>query len=158
MNNTITISWNELQQQIDLRNFYMGESAKRNDLNADTMQSCKDDDKLMLIIAQKACNELITAVAVRFPEITSLADTTSVTFGIETETAPATHLVAMLKQGIKDYLANEIGMHWLLTVRPDMAQTNISLRNSLYNNVQMTFAKIYNKQRIRRRPTDLAGI
>ena len=158
MKTSITITWEELRQQIDLKNFYMGESAKRNDLNADTMQSCKDDDKLMLMITQKACNELITAVAVRFPEITCQADMTNITFGFETAAAPSSHLIAMLKQGIKDFLANEVCMHWLLTVRPEMAQTNISLRSSLYNNVQLTLAKIYNKQRIRRRPTDLAGI
>ena len=34
MKNSITIKWNELQQQIDLRNFYMGESAKRKDIDA----------------------------------------------------------------------------------------------------------------------------
>ena len=69
MNNTITISWNELQQQIDLRNFYMGESVKRKDIDADTIQSSKDDEELMRMFAHSACNQLITAVAVRFPTI-----------------------------------------------------------------------------------------
>jgi hypothetical protein len=42
--------------------------------------------------------------------------------------------------------------------QPQMAQANISLRNSLYNNVQQLFAKLYNTQKTRRRSTDLAGI
>ena len=74
MNIEITIKWNDLRQQIDLKNFYMGESAKRNDINADTIQSTSDEDKLLLMFAQRACNELITAVAVRFPSIISRAN------------------------------------------------------------------------------------
>ena len=37
MKNTITIKRDELQQQIDLRNYYMGESAKRKDTDAATI-------------------------------------------------------------------------------------------------------------------------
>ena len=68
------------------------------------------------------------------------------------------HLLPMLKQAIMDYLVNEITMQWLLIRQPQMAQTNISLRNSLYGNVQHLFAKFYNSTKIRRRATDLAGI
>ena len=57
MKNTILIRWNELQQQIDLRNYYMGESAKRKDIDADTIQSSKDEKELLLMFAaqQGAC-------------------------------------------------------------------------------------------------------
>lgn len=158
MNTEITIKWSDLRQQIDLKNFYMGESAKRNDLNADTMQSSNDDDKLLLMFTQKACNELITAVALRFPSITSSVDTENINITFETIATPPPHLVPMLTQAISDYLVNEVNMYWLLTVKPEMAQTNISLRNSLYNNVQQMFVKIYNKQKFRRRSTNLAGI
>ena len=56
MRNTILIKRNELQQQIDLRNFYMGESAKRKDIDADTIQSSKDDEELLLMFADRAAN------------------------------------------------------------------------------------------------------
>ena len=158
MNIEIKIKWSELRRQIDLRNFYMGESAKRNDLNADTIQSCNDDDNLLLMYTQKACNELITAVALRFPSITSSADTEDISILFETETTPPTHLTPMLTQAISDYLVNEVNMQWLLTVKPEMAQTNISLRSFLYNNVQQIFAKFYNRPKLRRRSTNLAGI
>lgn len=158
MNFEIKIKWSDLRQQIDLRNFYMGESAKRNDINADTMQSSNDDEKLLLMFTQRACNELITAVAVRFPSITSNADTENITITFESETTPPQHLLTMLTQAISDYIVNDVNMHWLLTVKPEMAQTNISLRSVLYSNVQMMFAKIYNRQKLRRRSTNLAGI
>ena len=154
----INIEWSVLRQQINLRNFYMGESAKRNDLNADTIQSSKDDDSLLLMFTQKACNELITAVAARFPSITAQADGENISFTIKTETTPPSHIMPMLTQAITDYLVNEVNMHWMLTVKPEMAQTYISLRNGLYNNVQYILSKLYNKNRPRRRSTDLAGI
>ena len=71
MKNTILIKWNELQQQIDLKNYYMGESAKRKDIDADTIQSSKDEKELLLMFAAQAANGLVTAVALRFPYIAS---------------------------------------------------------------------------------------
>ena len=64
----------------------------------------------------------------------------------------------MLKQSITDFIANEVTMHWLLLRNPTMAQAYISIRGSLYDNAQRMFAKFYNREKIRRRSTDLAGI
>lgn len=158
MENTILISWNELQQQIDLKNFYMGESAKRKDIDADTIQSCSDDKELLRIFAQSACNQLITAVAVRFPTIICNVKEEYIELVYETENVTSSHILPMLKQAITDYIVNEVIMQWLLLRQPSMAQTYISLRSSLYNNVQFLFAKIYNTKKTRRRATDLAGI
>lgn len=158
MRNTILIKRNELQQQIDLRNFYMGESAKRKDIDADTIQSSKDDEELLLMFADRAANELVTAVALRFPYVAYESGDEYMAFIFDSGTRGREHLLPMLKQAIMDYLVNEITMQWLLVRQPQMAQTNISLRNSLYGNVQHLFAKFYNSTKIRRRATDLAGI
>lgn len=158
MKNTILIGWNELQQQIDLRNFYMGESAKRKEIDADTIQSSKDDKELLLMFATQAANELVTAVALRFPYVAWEAADGYLTFTFECADNSREHLLPMLKQAITDYLVNEIRMHWLLLRQPQMAQANISLKSTLYSNVQHLFAKFYNRNKVRRRPTDLAGI
>ena len=158
MRNTILIKRDELQQQTDLRNFYMGESVKRKDIDADTIQSSKDDEELMRMFAHSACNQLITAVAVRFPTISYDIKKEYIAFTYEHDSSSRTHLQPMLKQAITDYIVNEINMQWLLLRQPSMAQTNISLRSSLYSNVQFLFAKLYNTKKIRRRATDLAGI
>lgn len=158
MKNTILIKWNELQQQIDLKNYYMGESAKRKEPDADTIQSCKDDKELLLMFAGEATNELVTAVALRFPYISWTVEEDYVSVSFETEDNSREHLLPMLKQAMTDYIVNEIIMHWLLLRQPQMAQTNISLRGNLYSNVQQLFAKLYNRKKVRRRATDLAGI
>ena len=158
MKNTIPIKRNELQQQINLRNHYMGDAAKRRDADADTIQSSNDDEELLLEFTHRACNELVTAVALRFPSIGYSIDESEITITFESNENNRAHLLPMLKQSITDYLTNEVILHWLLLRQPSMAQTNISLRSSLYNNVQFTFAKLYNTHRPRRRCTDLAGI
>lgn len=158
MKNTILIKWNELQQQIDLRNYYMGESAKRKEIDADTIQSCNDDKELLLMFARRACNELVTAVALRFRNITCEANDEYIEFAFESNSAQLEHLIPILKQAVTDYLVNETTMHWLLLRQPQMAQPYISLRSTLYSNVQHLLAKFYNRNSPRRRPTDLAGI
>ena len=158
MKNTITIKRSELQQQIDLKNFYMGESAKRKDKDADTIQSCKDDEDLLLTFMHTACNELVTAVALRFPFISYTIDKENIFFEFETPGNIRSHLLPMLQRATADYLVNEATMHWLLLRHPEMAKCCISVRTELCSNVLFTFAKLYNTQKMRRRATDLAGI
>ena len=158
MKNTITIKRSELQQQIDLKNFYMGESAKRKDKDADTIQSSKDDEDLLLTFIHTACNELVTAVALRFPFISYTIDEENIIFEFETPGNIRSHLLPMLQRATADYLVNEATMHWLLLRRPEMAKSCISVRTELSSNVLFTFAKLYNTQKIRRRATNLAGI
>ena len=136
----------------------MGESVKRKDNNADTIQSSKDDEELFLMFAHNACNELVTAVALRFPSIGYTIAGNDITFTFETPDDTCSHLLPMLTQAIKDYLVNEMTMQWLLLRQPNLAQTYISLRGNLNSNVQFMFAKFYNRERTRRRATDLAGI
>ena len=158
MKNIITIPESELQQQINLRNFYMGESAKRKDMDADTIQSSKDDEDLMRMFMHTACNGLVTAVALRFPSISYRMEDGNIIFEFETANTVSSHLLPMLQRAILDCIVNEVIMQWLLLRRPDMAHKYISLRSSLAGNVMFTFAKIYNSKKIRRRATDLGGI
>lgn len=158
MKNRITIERSGLQQQIDFKNFYMGDSAKRTDKDADTIQSSKDDEELLCMFLKTACNELVTAVALRFPSIGYTIDEKEIAINFETLHDLRDDLVEMLRHSIIDYLVNEVIMQWLLLRRPNMAQAQISQRANLYRNVQFMFAKLYNTNKTRRRATNLAGI
>lgn len=158
MTNYILIKKNELQQQINLKNFYMGEAAKRKDADADTLQSSNDDNELFVMFLKRALNELISAVALRFSSITYNIDNEFIEINFETTGKSRNHLLPMLKQAITDYLVNELLMHWLQLRQPIMAQAYIAMRAILYRNVQQLFAKFYNNTPTRRRATDLAGI
>lgn len=154
----ITIKWDEIQQQIDLKNFYMGESAKRRNADADTIQSCTDDMELLQMFANQASNTLVSAVAFRSPLVNYSIDSKNITFMFETAGNNNDNMLPMLQQAILDYLVNEIMMLWLLHRQPQMAQTTISLRTALYQNVMQLFYKLCIKKKMRRRATDLAGI
>ncbi len=136
----------------------MGESAKRKDKDADTIQTSKDDEDLLLTFTHTACNELVTAVALRFPSISYTIDKEEILFEFVTPGNNRSHLLPMLQQAVLDYLVNETMMHWLLLRRPELAKNCITLSAELSSNVLFTFAKLYNTQKRRRRATDLAGI
>ena len=158
MKNTIIIDRNALQQQVDLRNHYMGESIKRTDLNADTVQSSAEDKDLFLIFLREACNELLSTVALRFASVSYRIDDEYILITIESEGEAPQHLLPLLKQSINDYLVNELTLQWLLLRRRDAASSYITLRPALFQNVQQQLAKLGRTKKLRRRSTNLAGI
>lgn len=158
MENTILIDKEILYQQIHLRNYYMGESAKRADINADTIQSSDDEKELFGMLLESACNTLVSSIALRFESSSYKITPEYVGITFTTENNSRQGLLPQLRQAIADYLVNEIALQWLLLRSPQMANSYISLRNTLYNNVQQQFAKFSNLKKVRRRPTDLAGI
>ncbi len=158
MKNTIIIDRNALQQQVDLRNHYMGDAIKRADLNADTIQSSAEERDLFLIFLREACNELLSTVALRFASVTYDIDKDYILITIESDGEAPRHILPLLKQSINDYLVNELTLQWLLLRRPDAASSYITLRPTLFQNVQQQLAKMSRTKKVRRRSTNLAGI
>lgn len=158
MKNTIIIDRNALQQQVDLRNHYMGDAIKRADLNADTIQSSAEERDLFLIFLREACNELLSTVALRFASVTYDIDKDYILITIESDGEAPQHILPLLKQSINDYLVNELTLQWLLLRRPDAASSYITLRPTLFQNVQQQLAKMSRTKKVRRRSTNLAGI
>ena len=158
MTNCIHIKRNELQQQIDLRNHYLGEAAKRKDADADILQSSTDEKELFVMFTQRALNELTSAVALRFSDISYNITEEHIEITFSTNNEKRSRLLPSLKQAITDYLANEIIMQWLLLRQPMLAQPQMAIKPSLFEHTQQIFAKFYNNTPVRRRATDLAGI
>lgn len=156
--NTIIIERETIEHQVHLRNYYMGESAKRSNINADTIESSNDEKELFGMFIQAACNELVSSIAMRFASASyNINDEyISITFSSFNNSRQA--LLPQLRQAVTDYLINEVTLQWLLLRNPQMANSYISLRTTLYNNVQQQFAKFSNIKKVRRRSTDLAGI
>jgi hypothetical protein len=136
----------------------MGESAKRNNINADTIESSDDEKELFGMLLESACNELVSSVALRFETASHKITPEYISITFTTDNNARQGVLPLLRQAIVDYLVNEITLQWLLLRSPQMANSYISLRTTLYNNVQQQFAKFSNLRKVRRRPTDLAGI
>lgn len=158
MEKSIIIDKDNLLQQVNLKNHYMGESLKRVDMNADIIQSDDDDRELFDTFIEEACNALAASVALRFKNVrySNEEEYICFSFGVAGETV--SDILPFLRQSISDYLVNEIILRWLLLRYPQMSQSYISLRSGLLSNVQQQFAKLSNTRKIRRRATDLAGI
>lgn len=158
MENTIILDRETIEQQVHLRNYYMGEAAKRTDINADTIESSTDERELLEMFLTTACNELVSSIALRFASASYNIEHNYISITFTTHNNSRQALLPQLRQAITDYLVNEITLQWLLLRRPQMASSYISLRTTLYNNVQQQFAKFSNLKKVRRRATDLAGI
>ncbi len=154
----IIIECTSLLHDVHLKNHYMGEAAKRQNIDADIIQSSPDDEELLLSFARRACNSIAASLAMRFPKIEYEINESYISFTFENEKPDSEHLIPLLTQALSDYLVNETTLHWLLLRQPAMAQNCISLRMSLYYCLQDMFAKFYNSKKIRRRATNLAGI
>lgn len=136
----------------------MGDAIKRADLNADTIQSSAEERDLFLIFLREACNELLSTVALRFASVTYDIDKDYILITIESDGEAPQHILPLLKQSINDYLVNELTLQWLLLRRPDAASSYITLRPTLFQNVQQQLAKMSRTKKVRRRSTNLAGI
>lgn len=158
MENTIILERETIEQQVHLRNYYMGEAAKRTNINADTVESSPDEKELFEQFLATALNELVSSIALRFSSASYSIEPQYVSITFTTHNGSRQPLLPQLRQAISDYLVNEITLQWLLLRSPQMANSYISLRTTLYNNVQQHFAKFSNLKKVRRRATDLAGI
>ena len=158
MEKSIIIDKDNLLQQVNLKNHYMGESLKRVDMNADIIQSDDDDRELFDTFIEEACNALAASVALRFKNVRYSNEEEYICFSFGVSGDTVSDILPFLRKSISDYLVNEIILRWLLLRYPQMSQSYISLRSGLLSNVQQQFAKLSNTRKIRRRATDLAGI
>ncbi len=157
MEYNILIKKEELAYQVDLRTHYHAESEKRKDINADVGETSIDDEELLNSFLVKATNELIANQAGRLENISYKinSDYLDIRFNGSDETRA--NLLPILKQAIIDYLVNEVITQWMLIRQPSWSNAYIAMRNELNSHVRELFAAFCNRK-IRRRPTNLAGI
>lgn len=158
MEKCILIKRDELQQEADLKTYYMGEAIKRKDADGDTIQSSTDEEELFGTFLQKAVNELAASVAMRFTSVKFNVSEEYVNITFATDEAAREDLADILRQRIKDYLVNDITYSWLNLRQTVSAGEYYQIHNLWSNKVKEIFAMFYNKRKVRRRPTDLAGI
>lgn len=156
MENNILIKREELQQEVDLKTYYMGEAIKRKDIDADTIQSSTDEEELFGMFLQKAVSELAASVAMRFDTVKF--DVTDNYVSISFTHIGNTEVTSILRQRIKDYLVNEIIYSWLNLRQTASTAEYYQIHNIGLSKVKDIFAIFYNKNKVRRRSTNLAGI
>lgn len=158
MENNILIKREELQQEVDLKTYYMGEAIKRKDIDADTIQSSTDEEELFGMFLQKAVSELAASVAMRFDTVKFDVTDNYVSISFTHIGNTNTEVTSILRQRIKDYLVNEIIYSWLNLRQTASTAEYYQIHNIGLSKVKDIFAIFYNKNKVRRRSTNLAGI
>jgi len=147
----------DILREINVLNWYRGEAAKRVDANADFVQSGSDQqDALLSYIRSVVTDVLLLANANRVKFTCEVTDD-ELLFGLSPLRAGREHLLDVLKEAIRQYIIYEVRWLWMMTVRPEWADA--SLREEMKRNLRDAMnAVTAGGERIRRRPTDLAGI
>ena len=153
----ILIKKNELLYQVNLRTYYHAKGEKRKDLNADIGETSVEDEELMDLFITKTINELISEQIGRFENISFKTNEEYINLKFKSNNNINDESLSIMKQLLTDYLVNELMVQWLLIRQRSWSDSYISMRSELYKRIRELFAIFCNKK-IRRRPTDLAGI
>ena len=157
MEQTILIEKAELGHRVDLLTHYHAQGEKRKDLNADIGETSFDDEELLDTFLLKAVNELVSHQSARFEDISYRIGDDYLELSFTGTAVNSARMLPLLKQAIVDYLVNELMIQWLLIRYPAWSQPYIAMKSELLRSVKDLFASFCNKK-IRRRPTNLAGI
>ncbi len=157
MEYNILINKEEITHRIDLLTHYHADKEKRNDLNADVGETSCEDEEILETFLQKAINELIASQTERLKNISYKINNDYIEIHFIGSDERRSNILPILKQTITDYLVNELMAQWLLIRYPAWGQSYIAMRNDLYAQVKELFS-CFCKRKIRRRPTNLAGI
>lgn len=153
----IIIKKSDIQHQVNLRTHYHCESEKRKGPDANVGESSEDENEIMDMFLQKCMNQLIAGQTERLKEISFAIKNDYVNLKFTGNREECNSLLPILKQSVTDYIVNELMIHWLLIRQQAWSEPYIAMRNELYIQVQEIFAQFCSRK-VRRRPTDLAGI
>lgn len=153
----LTIDYDTLQYEIDLQSYYKGEACKREDVNADLPQTSTDQNDILHTYLHKACNEAASICAKRMSNVEYSMNENDVSFACSPTEDKNAYIVPLLQKALTDYLVYYVLYLWMLTMKEEWANTYIVLLSNGQHALEKLLGMLYNG-RVRRRPTDLAGI
>ncbi len=147
----------DLLREINLLNWYRGEAAKRVDENADFVQSDTDQQDALLNHIRNAVTDILLFPNANRVKFTCQHREDALVFDLSPLRVGREHLLEILKEAVRQYIVYEVRRLWMMTVRPEWADA--SIREELRRNIRDAMSAVTaGGNRVRRRPTDLAGI
>lgn len=153
----VIIKKSEIQQQVNLRTHYHSEGEKYKDPDAHTGETSVDDLEIMEMYLQKSLGRLVAEHTERLEDISFKSDDRYVSLKFKSNVNNRSSLLPLLKQTLTDYLVNEIMIEWLLVRQRAWSDPYIAMRGELHRQIKDVLAQFCSRK-IRRRPTNLAGI
>ena len=140
----------DLFREINILNWYKGESVKRHDDNADKVQTCQDQQDALMYHLRNAVTDVLSFANLNWMKFTCEYQNDSLVFSLSPLREGREHLLELLKNCIRQYLVCEIRRLWMMNIRPDWADA--TQRESLRQNIIDTMtACTQPTQRVRRR-------
>lgn len=152
----ICLTFNELEREIDILNYYRGEAAKRGDVNADVVQSDVGNWDAMFYLVRKTVTDILLFVNSNRVRMTCDYTAEALCFEVSPVEASKEYMMEILKEAMRQYIVYEVRRLWMMTVRPEWA--DFSIRGELTENVKKALRNVGGGVPVRRRATDLAGI
>lgn len=147
----------DLIKEINILNWYRGEAAKRVDVNADIVQSDTDQQDALLYHIRNAVTDILLFANANRVKFTCEHRDDALKFDLSPIREGREHIIDILKGAIRQYIVYEVRRLWMMTVRPEWADA--SIREELRRNIKDAMSAVTaGGNRVRRRPTDLAGI
>lgn len=143
----------DLRREIDILNWYRGEAVKRNDENADKVQSNADTQDAILYHLRSAVVDVLQFANPNRVKFTCKYEDDALNFSISPVREGREYLLDILKESIRQYLVFEVRRLWMMTVRPEWADD--SLRASLRANILEAMNSSTKGNKVRRRATTM---
>lgn len=152
----IYFTTDELRLEIDLLNWYRGEAAKRNDLDADVAQSSVDDNRVMGVFLRDAAEDILIWGNVNDARLTLSVTDESLSFDLHPLDREKEYLIPVLRAAMRKYIVAYVRFRWLLTVKPEW--TDGTGLDRYRFDIERLIKSVLKYEKVRRRATNLAGI
>lgn len=140
----------DLLREINILNWYKGEAVKRNDENADKIQTDCDTQDALMYHLRDAATDVLSLANLNWMKFTCEYKDDSLIFSLSPLREGREHLLELLKNCIRQYLVYEVRRLWMMNVRPDWADA--TKRESLRQNITDTITACTKPtERVRRR-------
>lgn len=124
----------DLLREINILNWYKGEAVKRNDENADKIQTNCDTQDALMYHMRDAVTDVLSFANLNWMKFTCEHKDDSLIFSLSPLREGREHLLELLKNCIRQYLVYEVRRLWMMNVRPDWADA--TKRESLRENIR----------------------
>ena len=143
----------DLRREIDILNWYRGEAVKRNDENADKVQSNADTQDAIMYHLRNAVVDVLQFANPNRVKFTCKYEDDALKFSISPVREGREYLLDVLKEAIRQYLIFEVRRLWMMNIRPEWADD--SLRASLRANILEAMNSSTKGNKVRRRATTM---
>ena len=146
----------ELIREINILNFYRGEVVKRKDVDAALIQTAAEQQDALMYHIRSAVTDVLMLANPKGLKFTCDYKDDKLVFDLSPIREGMEHIVAILKEAVRQYIIYEVRRLWMMLNYPDLADT--AQRGSLLANISQNIGALGKCVRVRRRATDLAGI